>query len=80
MQKLFGTDGIRAAAGEYPLDEPSVRTLGRALVDLLQAEGLPPRILIGRDTRESGDWIEEALIRGISSAGGQCASAGIIPT
>jgi phosphoglucosamine mutase len=80
MAKLFGTDGIRAVAGEYPLDEPSICILGRALMDLVRAEGLPLRVLIGRDTRESGDWIEDALVRGITAAGGQCASAGVIPT
>ena len=80
MKKLFGTDGIRAIAGEYPLDRESIATLGRALMELLQAEGLPASVLIGRDTRESGDWIEEALVRGIRAGRGRSASAGIIPT
>jgi len=80
MNKLFGTDGIRAIAGEFPLDEKSVAILGRATAALLQAEGLTPRILIGRDTRESGDWIESALTRGIAAGGGHPASTGVIPT
>jgi len=80
MKKLFGTDGIRAVAGDYPLDEQSIAILGRAMMDLLRAEGLPPRVLIGRDTRESGDWIEKAINRGIEAGGGHAASAGVIPT
>lgn len=80
MNKLFGTDGIRAVAGEYPLDEKSIAVLGRAVMNLLRAEGLPPRVLIGRDTRESGDWIERALSRGIEAGEGHSASAGVIPT
>jgi phosphoglucosamine mutase len=80
MKKLFGTDGIRSAAGQYPLDRPTVQALGRELVGLLLAEGLEPRILIGRDTRESGPWIERALASGIEAAGGEAVSAGIVPT
>lgn len=80
MQKLFGTDGIRATAGEYPLDYNSVYTLGHALIELLRTEKLPPRVIIGRDTRESGQWIEQALFQGIEDANGEALSAGLIPT
>jgi phosphoglucosamine mutase len=80
MKKLFGTDGIRAVAGQYPLDSPTVFVLGKALVKLIKEEGLGPRILIGRDTRESGPAIEEALVRGIAAGGGEAVSAGVIPT
>jgi phosphoglucosamine mutase len=80
MKKLFGTDGIRAVAGQYPLDSPTIFILGKALVKLIEEEGLEPRILIGRDTRESGPSIEEALIRGIAADGGEAVSAGVIPT
>jgi phosphoglucosamine mutase len=80
MKKLFGTDGIRAVAGEYPLDRESITILGRALMELLRSEGLPAGVLIGRDTRESGDWIEEALVRGIRAGRGKSVSAGVIPT
>ena len=78
--KLFGTDGIRAEAGRYPLDRSSIATLGRALVGLLRGKGLGPRVLIGRDTRESGGWMERALVQGLVEAGGEPASAGVIPT
>lgn len=80
MKKLFGTDGIRAIAGEYPLDYETIYTLGKALVKLVVKEGLEPRVLIGRDTRESGLWIEEALFLGIKAGGGEATSAGVIPT
>lgn len=80
MDKLFGTDGIRAIAGQFPLDYSSVYTLGKALVQLLKEEGLPPKVIIGRDTRESGDWLEQALIQGINESQGEAFSAGIIPT
>jgi len=80
MEKLFGTDGIRATAGEYPLDYNSVYTLGHALIKLLRTEKLPPRVIIGRDTRESGQWIEQALFQGIEDGNGEALSAGLIPT
>ena len=80
MKRLFGTDGMRGVAGDYPLDPPTLRALGGALAGLLRAEGLPARVLIGRDTRESGDWIEGALSGGIRAARGTAVSAGVIPT
>ena len=80
VKKLFGTDGMRAVAGEYPLDRPTIYALGRALVGLLREEGLPPEVLVGRDTRESGEWIEADLVRGVADAGGTYHSAGVIPT
>lgn len=80
MKRLFGTDGIRSIAGEYPLDAFTLRVLGRSLAGLLEAEGLPPRVLVGRDTRESGPWIEQAVAAGIEAGGGEVVSAGVIPT
>ena len=60
--RLFGTDGVRGKAGEYPLDVPTVRRLGAGLARVLAAgAGGPIRILSGRDTRESGTWIEREL-------------------
>ncbi len=80
MKRLFGTDGIRAVAGRCPLDPPTIVALAEALVDLMEAKGIEPRILIGRDTRESGPRIEELLVQGIQAAGGEAVSAGIVPT
>jgi phosphoglucosamine mutase len=80
MARLFGTDGVRGKAGEYPLDVPTVRRIGAALVRTLRQGDEPARFLAGRDTRESGGWIERELAFGISSQGGTLTSAGIIPT
>jgi phosphoglucosamine mutase len=80
MDRLFGTDGMRAAAGEFPLDTASVYCLGRALAGLLRAEADAPRVLLGRDTRESGPWLEAALAGGLRAGGGQPVSAGVVPT
>ncbi len=87
MARLFGTDGVRGKAGDYPLDPPTVRRLGAALVRGLRHDDEPGtavqgpiRFLAGRDTRESGAWIERELAAGIRSQGGTLTSAGIIPT
>src|SRR4029434_6994431 len=84
MARLFGTDGVRGKAGEYPLDIPTIRRLGGALVRALREglgnTGAQIRFLAGRDTRESGSWIERELAFGIRSQGGTLTSAGVIPT
>ncbi len=80
MNKLFGTDGIRGKADKFPLDFSSVYTLGKALALLLMEKGGSPKIIIGRDTRESGPNLEQALIQGIEDVQGEALSAGVIPT
>ena len=81
MSRLFGTDGVRGTAGRYPLDRDTVARLGAALVRVLAPpDGRPLRILVGRDTRESGPAIERALARGAGAAGASLTSAGVIPT
>ena len=80
MYKLFGTDGIRAVAGKSPLDYSTVYALGKALTFLLKEEGLEPRVIIGRDTRESGKWLEQVLSQGINESNGETVSSGIVPT
>ena len=79
MSKLFGTDGVRGVAGTPPLDPVTVTRLGAALVRVLPHRGAG-RVLVGRDTRESGDWIEQALARGVASQGAQLVTTGIVPT
>jgi phosphoglucosamine mutase len=78
--RLFGTDGVRGKAGIYPLDPPTVRRLGAALVRALSSGARTPRLLVGRDTRESGLWIEAELAHGASGEGAVVTSAGIDPT
>ena len=80
MKRLFGTDGVRGLAGAFPLDDGTVERIGRALVRSLPREGQPPRVLVGRDTRESGPRLEEALVRGIESCGGSADRGGILTT
>ena len=80
MKPLFGTDGIRGEAGKFPLDAPTVSAIGYSLASHLSRTTGPPEIVIGRDTRESGDWLENALIDGATRAGGKCLSAGVITT
>ena len=78
--KLFGTDGVRGRAGTYPLDQRTIRRLGAALVKALPPSAAAPRLLVGRDTRESGEAIERDLALGACSAGASVLSAGVIPT
>ena len=78
--RLFGTDGVRGRAGAPPLDCRTIRRLGGALVRALPASADAPHLLIGRDTRESGEWIERELALGATSNGAMVTSAGIIST
>jgi phosphoglucosamine mutase len=80
MIRLFGTDGVRGKAGEPPLDAATIRRLGAALVRAMDAGGRPRRFLSGRDTRESGGWIERELACGMAAQGGALTSAGVVPT
>ena len=75
---LFGTDGIRGTAGTFPLDVETVRRVGSALVQALPGPGT--KLLIGRDTRESGIWIERELAYGARLAGSTVQSVGVAPT
>ncbi len=80
MRQLFGTDGIRGVAGEYPLDRPTVYAIGRALGQRLAQREQPVRVVIGQDTRESSAWISSVLAHGLEAAGVQAISAGVITT
>jgi phosphoglucosamine mutase len=80
MRKLFGTDGIRAVAGEAPLDARTIRAVGVALGRQLAEQGKPVRVVLGMDTRESGPWIASTLITGLREAGGSVEFAGVITT
>ena len=79
-RQLFGTDGIRGEAGRFPLDAATVKIIGFSLASHLAETIKEPAIVIGRDTRESGEWLEQALIEGATHAGLKCLSAGVITT
>jgi len=78
LRKLFGTDGIRGVAGEYPLDRQTVYAIGRALGHHLPSG--PRRVVIGQDTRESSAWIADTLASGLKDTGVETCSAGVITT
>jgi len=81
MDQLFGTDGIRGLAGEFPLDADTVRNVGASLArQYAETLGRDPRFITGRDTRESGEWIERAFHAGAASEGAVCESAEVITT
>ena len=79
-KELFGTDGIRGVPGEYPLDDGTLERVGQALGDYLTAKSGRPRVLIGRDTRESGPHIAERIARGLADANAEPVSAGVLTT
>jgi phosphoglucosamine mutase len=79
MARLFGTDGIRGPASD--LTDELAAAVGRAAVEVLNEHGAErPRVLIGRDTRESGPRLESAIAEGIRSGGGDVVELGVMPT
>jgi phosphoglucosamine mutase len=82
IKRLFGTDGIRGEAGKFPLDPLTIRVIGKSLARRMaeRTGRSASRILVGRDTRESGPWIESDLIGGARAGGAEVQSAGVITT
>jgi phosphoglucosamine mutase len=80
MGKLFGTDGVRGVANEYPMLAEMALNIGRATAHLFKRKGHAPKILIGKDTRLSGYMFENALVSGICSMGVDAILVGVIPT
>jgi phosphoglucosamine mutase len=79
-RQLFGTDGIRGVAGEFPLTRDNVYWMGRALGhDLVRVNG-KARVVIGQDTRVSSRWIADRFLQGLASVGVETRSAGVITT
>ena len=76
-RQLFGTDGVRGRAGEFLTAELAL-ALARATVELSGDQH--PRVLIVRDTRESGEMLEAAIAAGVTSAGGDVLLGGVLPT
>jgi phosphoglucosamine mutase len=83
-KQIFGTDGIRGVPGEYPLDDTTLDRVGVALGEYValhsHVDGGAPRVLIGRDTRESGPHIADRIARGLSAVGAEPVSAGVLTT
>jgi len=78
--RLFGTDGIRATVNKYPMIPEVVCKVGMAAANILKHSDKGNKILIGKDTRISGDMIESALISGLCSMGMNVILSGVIPT
>ncbi len=75
-RQLFGTDGIRGVAGEFPLTQDSTYMIGRALGHDLKRAGGPARVVIGQDTRQSSAWIADRVTHGLTASGVEVHSAG----
>src|SRR5919106_5863535 len=81
MSRLFGTDGIRGVANTEPPTPELAFRVARQLVATLGEHGTERvRIVIGRDTRISGELLESAMVAGVLSAGGECYAVGVLPT
>ena len=80
MRKLFGTDGIRAVAGEAPLDKRTIRAVGLALAAKLRESSNDVHVVMGMDTRESGPWIAQTLVSGLRAGGATVEFAGVLTT
>jgi phosphoglucosamine mutase len=79
-RQLFGTDGIRGIAGEFPLTQESTFLIGRALGHDLRRNSPKPLVIVGQDTRQSSGWIADRVAAGLCSMGVEVHSAGIITT
>lgn len=80
QRQFFGTDGVRAVAGEYPLTAAWVMQLGAAAGEVLRARNPRASVVIGKDTRQSGDMLEAALAAGLTSRGVGVVHLGVLPT
>ena len=79
QRRLFGTDGVRGIAGEVVTAELGL-ALARAATTLVQPESRPARVLVIRDTRESGEMLQAAVAAGVAAAGGEALLGGVLPT
>jgi phosphoglucosamine mutase len=76
-RQLFGTDGVRGVAGDFLTAE---LTLALARAATQRIEAATPRVLVIRDTRESGEMLEAAVAAGVAAAGGEALLGGVLPT
>ncbi|MBU1161456.1 MAG: phosphoglucosamine mutase [Proteobacteria bacterium] len=80
MNKLFGTDGIRGVANEYPMTSELAMKVGKAVASIFKRYNERSKIVIGKDTRLSGDMLEHAIASGVCAMGVDVYLAGILPT
>lgn len=80
MPKLFGTDGIRGAANQPPITATMALNIGRAVADYFRHQNDCDRIFVGKDTRLSGDMLEQALAAGVCAGGLDVLLTGVVPT
>jgi len=80
QRQLFGTDGIRGVAGDFPLTKQSTYLIGRALGHDLVRTAPKAQAVIGQDTRESSRWIADRVAEGLAAVGVDVHSAGVITT
>ena len=79
-QKLFGTDGVRGTANSEPITAASALKLAQAAARVLVRNAISPKVVVGRDTRASGEMLESAIAAGLASSGIEVLLAGVIPT
>ena len=80
MEKLFGTDGIRGIANQYPMTVKIAARVGEAVATIFKERMDHAKVVIGRDTRESGEMLEAAIVSGVHAAGGKAYLTGVLPT
>jgi phosphoglucosamine mutase len=80
VKRLFGTDGVRGVAGEFPLDPRTVHALGAALADAAGRLESSPEVVMGMDTRESGPWLAAQVAGGLAEHGARLRFAGVTTT
>ena len=80
MGQLFGTDGIRGVANQYPMTPEMALRIGRVVAAFFKTTETDSKIILGKDTRISGDMIESALVAGICATGAEVRLAGVLPT
>ena len=80
VEQLFGTDGVRGKANAFPMDAPTALAIGRAIAIVIKNSNLKQTVVIGQDTRISGDMLASAVAAGICSIGVDVTMLGIVPT
>ncbi len=80
VRKFFGTDGIRGPVNQYPLTAEFALRLGRSLAFYLKQSEPEVKVVVGRDTRRSGDLLEGALVAGLLAQGADVIRVGVLPT